>query len=309
MSTRKLTTQQYEDQTVLDTESLEQGIHDIFETFNNIGPDIDVSSMLQKQVVWGNAPPQLSTRTLPPTIGVDTVVAPFLPVIPVDTSGQFIRSERLKSNDPYGITCVPPSSLGVEYVTGWNWQMAFWTEEPILVTDLDIFMHMQQNYFGAPPLYTDPQSFIWQAGAPAPLSDLDPLEDIVVSMTVDSPNNQQDASQVALALHKNFFALNSQRLLEQDVWSTADMQPTLPAVPSLYPLEFTRGFEIQAKEVNAPIPAKSRVRINIFVPNYYLVDSGEVENEWTEAQDLGYQPWRRFMWSNTLTFLERKTQG
>lgn len=303
MSTRKLTLQQFEDKTVLDTEGFEQGIHDIFESLNNIGPDIDTSSTVQKQVVWGECPPQIIVPTFPINVGVETAVAPFLPVIPTTNALTAIREERLKSNDPYGVTCVPPSSLIAAVATGWNWQMSFWTEEPIIVTDLDIFMHMADPNYSQ--IYTDPGDFKWYSNAPAPLEPTYPLEDIVVSLTVDSPNNQQDASQVALTVHKNFFAMSSQRLLEADIWSTPDMLPTLPDK-----LEYTRGFEIQAKEINAPIPAKSRVRVNIFMPNYIQVEGEEGPvNEWATAVDGGYQTWKRFMWSNCLTFLERKQNG
>lgn len=304
MTTRKITTKQFEDGTVLDTSAIDHAIDDTISSLNNIGPDVDTSSMLQKQFIWGMAPPQLATVAVPPAIGVDTAISPFLPVIPLDVGNIPIREERLKSNDPYGITCVPPFPIaGVEYVSGWNWQTSFWTEDPIIITDLDVCMHMQANAAPDPPLYTEPGEFIWFSAQPPPLTNFSPLEDIVVSVTVDNPHNQQDPSQVALTIHKNFFALSSQRIIENDVWTGSDMVPNLGGA---YPLSFTRGFNIQAKEVNAPVPGKSRVRINIFVPNYINAGGQTTQNEWKDALDLGLQPWRRFLWSNTLTYLERK---
>ena len=104
-------------------------------------------------------------------------------------------------------------------------------------------------------------------------------------------------------IHKNFFAIDSQRMVETDAWETQDMRPR----PTN--LQYSRGFWIQAKEVNAPIPAKSRVRVNIFIPDWTDVQ-GEIAspiNNWTAGTGrLNSRPWGKTLWTSTLTYLERK---
>ena len=296
MSTRKITKQQFADDTLLDTEGIDDALSDTFESLNNIGPDVDVSSMIQKQFVWGQTPTRWDV-----TVPLANNEAPWLPAVP-NISG---LNERLKSNDPYGVSTISPIGIAAK---GWVWQTSFWTEDPIVVTDLDVIMHMNQSLITDHPYYMDPFDCHWNVTVPSkvpyPLEAQDPVEDIVVSLTVDSPHNQQVASQVSLVIHKNFFAIDSQRMLETDTWQTSDM------VPQPTNLQYARGFWIQAKEVNAPIPAKSRVRINIFIPDWTTVQGviATPINNWVDggAGRINMRPWGRTLWSSTLTYLERK---
>ena len=303
MTTRKLTKEQFEDATVLDTERLEGAIGDAFEALNNIGPDVDTSSMLQKQVIFGETPPRWDQTDRGLFLAMN--FSPWLPVPPVGLTN---IEERLKSNDPRGISTVTQSGSGYAG-NGYCWQVAFWTECPIVVTDLDIAMHMNEPAdLANHPYFIGPSQMIWDNSTqiPAPLANGDFLEDVVVSVTVDSPYNQQDAAEVSLTVHKNFFSLDSQRFNRNtNDWETDDM------LPSPTKNAFTRGWWYQAKEVNAPIPAKSRVRINIFVPNWNYRQAATdptLLNGWTygDGADFNRTAYSRFLWSGTLTFLERK---
>lgn len=291
MSTRILTDKQFEDSCVIDTEQLDDALTDIIDKFNNIGPLADISSWCQKQVVWGYTPPRWdTTEPLAPN------ELPWLPSPPLGVTG---INERLKSNDPAGVSMIYTTSPTI--ATGFCWQMSFWTEDAIVVTDLDIHMAIDSNYGIA---YNNPYgpttySMTWGSARtpPSPIVTGDYIEDIIVSLTVDSPFNQQDPAEVALTLHKSMFSADSQNF-NQDVasWETADMLPSLAASP------YTDGLWIQAKEVNAPIPAKSRVRVNIVIPNW---DGSAAESNWWREGDC-IRPWARVRWNNTLTFLERK---
>ena len=309
MTTRKLSHEQLADGTVLDCERFEQVINDAFERLNNIGPDVDTSSMVQKQFVWGETPPRWDwdwNYVSPTDFGL--YVMPWLPTTILDPDGNI--TERLKSNDPYGYRGVQTDVPG-NTSSGWCWQTSFWTEEPIVVTDLDIVMHMNSEPptadRGKYPYYENPFQTYWNlpaSNAPYPLNQTEytQLEDVVVSMVVDSPYNQQVASEVNLTIHKNFFSLNSQRMTEIDSWSTPDMEPNLTH------FKFARGIWMQAKEVNAPIPAKSRVRVNIFIPHYNQQLSDPSPINWWKYNSTAVVPteWARTLWSGTLTYLERK---
>lgn len=309
MTTRKISHEQLEDGTVLDSERFEQVINDSFEELNNIGPDVDTSSMVQKQFVWGETPPRWDWNSGDSAKTASGLYCmPWLPTVIQAPTGEI--TERLKSNDPYGyrgVSSVTPGNTS----TGWCWQTSFWVEEAVVVTDLDIVMHMcdapsagtRSQY----PYYENPFQTYWNlpaSNAPYPLNQYEysQLEDMVISLTVDSPYNQQVAEEVNLTIHKNFFALNSQRMTEVDAWSTPDMEPNLAS------FHYSRGMWIQAKEVNAPIPAKSRVRVNIFVPHYPQPLTDLVPINWwkNDPYELVPTEWAKTLWSGTLTYLERK---
>ena len=294
MPFRKLTDVQIEDGTVLDCGRLDQAVTDTFDALNNIGPDVDLSSMVQKQIVWGETPPRYDWNSAP-------VVKRLSPWLRAKISDD-IGAERLKSNDPYGIATVGGTGTFV-VPDGVVWQVSFWTDRPIVVTDLDIAMHLDDPSGEQPnrPYQVDTFGMVWLMTPPTPLVIGNPVEDMVVSLVVDDAYNPQVASQVNLSIHKNFFGLCAQRMTEDEAWSTPDM------IPSVLGSAYARGFWIQAKESNVPVPAKSRVRVNIFVPNW-ATGQEDLINGWINGpgNTLVGNAQNRFKWSATLTYLERK---
>ena len=314
MTTRKITSQQFEDGSVLDVQCLDQAITDTVTVANFMGPDIDASSMIQKQICWGMTPPRDDWAT---EDWNTAVLSPWLLARPTtaDVDGNDIDLPgRLKSNDPYGVSL----ERGVSPLTayGWAWQMSFWTDEPIIVTDLDIYMGLDQVHVIEEGFVYGPQpeNWKWYDSPPFPLSVGDFVEDVVVSVVVDSPFNQQDPEEVSLTVHKSLFSLDSQVFSQTGAgdWQTDDMLPSTynewRDVPDGYKT-WANGFWLQAKEVNAPIPAKSRVRVNIFVPQWHKEprEAGPL-NVWTDGGSAVKPPtpFSKCRWSSTLTFLERK---
>jgi len=323
MTTRKITRTQFENGVQIDTERLDNAFSDTIELINNLGPDSDVSSMLEDRLVFGMSPMVWQEDTLPWTAN-PTATGPFLPAVPiVPTTGLPLEEKgRIKAADPYGISLAPQLSplTGKGYV----WQVSFWTDDPILITDCDIFLELdKRNVWGTEPgeitvAVPGPYQWYWYSNQPYPLKEGDFVEDIVMQVTTDSPYNQQVASEVALTLNKGGFSVDSQMFSRDGSyigdWSTPDMLPIKPGV------EFTngyyfRGFELQGKELNIPVPAKSRVRLNIFLPDWNAASSipGEA-NPWLWEDSvndpldplINQRPWSLFIWSGTLTFLKRK---
>ena len=290
MSIRKLTQEQFADGTVIDTEKVEQAITDTFSILNNMDGSIDTSGMVQKQIVWGATPPRFDIPT-----PASTYQSPWLPAPYTVTTGQ--AEERIKSYDPYGVS-ITPLSVGTNVATAFQWQMAFWTEDPILVTDMDVFMHVDQvpNLSTNYPYGPSPYEWIWNSNSPSPLINGNFVEDVVVTLTIDSPYNQQVASETSIALHKNNFSFNAQIFNQYNNWETADMEP------SIINVAYTQGIWIEAKEVNCPIPAKSRVRVSIVIPNWSNKPTNSSPWRWNDCE----KPWSLVKWSNTLTYLERK---
>lgn len=322
MSSRKLRPQ-FENGIQLDIEKLDQAFSDAIEINNNLGPDIDTSSMFQDQLVFGFSPIVWQQQTLPWTTS-PAANGPFLPAVPVQPNG-FPLDEfgRLKGNDPYGISLAP--QLSPLTGKGYAWQVSFWTDDPIVLTDLDIFMELdKRNQWGEAPgeitvAVPTPYQWYWQLNPPSafPLKEFDFVQDIVASVVVDSPFNQQVASEVSLAIHKNFFSIDSQMFSRDGSyignWQTPDMLPIKPG-PDFEEGYYFRGFELQGKELNVPVPAKSRVRINLFLPDWNVAESlAANSNPWiwedelnSEEPYVNQRPWSLFIWSGTLTFLRRK---
>ena len=327
MTTRKITRVQFENGTQIDTEKLDQAFSDTIELINNMGPDVDVSSMLEDRIVFGMSPMVWQEDTLPWTPD-PTATGPFLPAVPVVAAPPALaglpleEKGRLKATDPYGISLAP--QLSPLTGKGYNWQICFWTDDPILITDMDIFLELdKRKQWGENPgeitvAVPSQYQWYWYNDPPYPLKDGDFVEDIVMSVTTDSPLNQQVASEVALTLHKGGFSLDSQMFSRNGDyigdWQTPDMLPIKPGADFVDGYYF-RGFELQGKELNIPVPAKSRVRINIFLPDWNAASSLTPEsNPWlwednvNDPEDpvVNKRPWSLFIWSGTLTFLRRK---
>lgn len=299
MANRILTAEQFADGLVLDSEKVDQALTDTFEKLNNLDIDIDVSSMVQKQFIWGASPPVWNWENSSP------VTLPWLPTpgIYMD-SGSHSFKQRTKSWDPAGV-------INTDYNVGYCWQTSFWTEEPIVITNLDIAMQTNSTVTGAleygyGPL---PYEWKWYNNAPYPITNGDFIEDMVVNVTVDSPYSQQVASETSIVIHKNNFSINSQIFSQTDLWETDDMLPANNAFSTSYYDRYFHGFWIEAKDVNVPIPAKSRVRINIVVPSYFdqlVAPHYADDNVWRLNDPSIARGYGRAIWSGTLTYLERK---
>jgi hypothetical protein len=299
MSTRELSTVQFADSTVIDSDKIAQFTNDLTNRFNNLNAQDDVSSWVQQSMVWGLTPRSYKTligsSTLPPIDGYPVVEAPFLPAI---QSGTLIPTNavRLKGTD------IPGMALQLEMPgkyanNGWIWQTSFYTEEPIVITDTHMWLYVDENS------YAYPDGWEWGTNRILPEFSDTWVEDVIWQLEVDSPFLIGDARGSSIEHTKKFFSLDAQASMVSAEWTSGaeDMFPQL----IIEDQEMRAyGICISGVEMNIPIPARSRIRFNLFIPDWatsFTVQTGD--NRWMTSP---YNPVNLQCYNATCHYLKRK---
>jgi hypothetical protein len=106
-----------------------------------------------------------------------------------------------------------------------------------------------------------PNEWTWAANGPIDtILSGNYVEDFMVQLEVDSPLNAGNADTTSPELVKSQFYADAQWSSFSTAWTT-DMLPSLDSQRAF-------GVAVSCKDINIPISAKSRVRVNIFIPDW-----------------------------------------
>jgi len=287
-SIRRITGQQFSDGTTIDGDRLEKALQDLEDYINDV-PDGDLKTRwLQSQAVLrylpftAEADTNLATST---GIAGNSNFAPYLPVYNGQVAGSKITNAyRFKGNKlPWQDAFGTANSLQVA------WTASFAVgDEPMVIDAIDLNMAV----YGSEYVNT----FEYDSAQPPNKTPNAPVDDIHLQVSMDNPFIPSLQILNSVLYHKyNFSALHAQMTAPGLAFSLGtDINPTVASVSG--PAGGTSLF-IQEENLNIPVPPGSRVRFSLLIPHDY--NGGASYAPW------GLTPWRTFVPTMTLTFLER----
>jgi len=300
MSTRKISDIQFEDKTVISGDNIDTFLEDATTRFNLLPPTDDKSSWLQQQMVFGYTERRCDWK-------VDEEGSrslrepPFMNAVQNDINNpDYAIRMKGTNHQGSGVNVQTGNVVGNPFCNnGFIWQVSFWADRPMVLTDFDMFLQTDDDYIEET---NTPYSDYWQWNAAGPVSTIgaeDYVQDVVCQLTVDAPFNASDVDGTNVELHKSNFSCDAQFSAFNKAWSS-DMVPSLDARKAW-------GVCITARDINCPIPAKSRVRMNLFIPNWTVDQTAPNDNRWSMEDGSGFRcAWRLQQYNGTLTYLERK---
>ena len=207
-----------------------------------------------------------------------------------------------------------PYVAGYEAPIQWAWTNSFYFEKPTILRTVHVSFHTPITWPANPTTVEWPNNWAWDSGGgkrlPPGIAHGDSVEDVCIEVSVDNPFSIEDRSQTAIEYHKTRFYLTSQ-LLAPIGWVSApvlDGEPALTVVGAnkLYP----GGVMCLSDNLNIPIPAKSRVRMAIVIPDWDRRSAaGNYGSPWGSSQVSGLpagtqDPWQTQFYSAGMTVLE-----
>lgn len=334
---RHITDEQFSDGTTIDGSRVDNAMEDVVEHVNSI-PKGDLGRrFVQTQYVAGWQPWSAGTGS---AVAWDAHHMPWLPVINYPTGdpalpgsaifpGSVVGSQpddiknrhRLKGIEVPGIDYSITDSTEVQYdntaITGiqWAWSRSFHFSAPVIVNDIAIHLHADLTAGTREP-YTN--SFLYHnatsPGPPPPgFEPEDGAHDLCVLMDVAHPFTPEDTRmRSVVVLRRGFNAKDSAiSRLPLPVLSTsgltyADFHPPFRGGLLNDHTETIGGIFVRMHDLNIPLPAGSRVRLAVVIPQYQkdAVDSSWGDYSATGSDKLYLRPWSTQSYSSTLTVLE-----
>ena len=285
-SIRRITGQQFSDGTTIDGDRLEKALQDLEDYINDV-PDGDFKTRwLQSQAVLkylpftAEADANLATNT---GIAGNSNFAPYLPVYNGTVGGSKItnayrfKGNKLSWQDAYNSTAFATQ-------VAWTASLAV-GDEPIVIDAIDLSMAVYASE------YTN--AFEYSSSVPPNKTPGAPIDDIHLQVSMDNPFIPSLQILNSVLYHKyNFSALNAQVTAPGLAFAIGtDINPTLASVSGT---SGGNSLFIQEHNLNIPVPPGSRIRFSLIIPS----DSSGYD-PW------GLTPWRTFVPTMTLTFLER----
>jgi hypothetical protein len=242
---RKLSKQQFSDGTVMAGEKLDDlwnavkerfDLLDISDVANKYAEDIAVFGYRGRVVEWE---PE----------GVGTGHPKELPWLP----GKLYRAGGLddtqfKGNNFPGIS---PPNYGVWYNWGISWHTG---ESPQLVEALDFMLDCDIDSLSYRNIWT------WGGNPVYGLAVGSYVEDVGFELLIDAPLNPDDPSSSNVVVYRVGIDVSAQIVPQLPAFG-ADMQPAFPGGT-------LTGIWIHASDLHIPIPAGSRVRLLMTLPDY-----------------------------------------
>jgi len=298
MSTRKISDAQFEDGVCIDTGDVDLFLEDAVNRFNLLPPTDDKSSWIQQQFVFGYSERRqdwevgsgggaFTLREPPWQLAADSGVS---------NPPQSLRMKGLNAKAG-AVNVQVDSTPGIYCRNGYIWQVSFWADAPMVITDFDMWFQVDSDY---DTTTFDESSYSnewkWTINGPGTIITGDYVDDFVVQLEIDSPLNAQQAGTTNVELQRGQIRADAQYAMSSDLWGS-DM------LPSFGPHQAS-GVCVSCRDINVPVAAKSRIRMNVFLPDWSTSDTIDAaDNRWMTQH---YAPWRLQAYNGTLTFLERK---
>ena len=344
---RQITNEQFSEGTTIDGSRIDSAMGDVVDYANSVPPLSVGRRFVQTQYVAGWRPwsradrslaniaiynqhnmPWLPTLNYPPTVAAAANTTFTGSVVSLETPPNEIRNHhRFKGTEVPGILADVSDADAFDWdavssLQGmqWAWSRTFYFSSPAIVTDIAIGLHTDRGVAAGRPYQN---TFTYDGGAataepPDGFKRGDTSEDLVVLLDIAHPFTPEDTSKRSVVvLSRGFGCLGSR-------FSRLDLPDLSTVVGSLYndiTPPFTGGSDNDSQEtidglfhrlheLNVPIPAKSRVRLAVVIPQH---DSALVESSWGANDPTGpvypaenpyMDPWASQSYSATLTVLE-----
>ena len=341
-SNRKITKHQFQENTTIDGNRIQDAMNDIAERINDV-PLVDLRKrMVKVQYVGGFNPNQAGHIRA----GYDEREylrnSPFLSSYnKVPSTAGFIggienphRFKGYKVNDN-----INPHEFEIDLTgTDTGTQGTYWTMEipldfhkPVIITDL-VFYILVDGYYkydndfdedggsgGLIPAYNAGNQFQWGQTNFIPSDDHQWkwTNDIQIQLLVDNPYKPEDRKLSDVEVHKVDFAANSQLTVTPSFWGANAYEPEeyalgtnmLPEPPLYNGITSNlgsgkNGLCIEIKDKDICIPAKGRVRLSIMIPQYQT--SAQITEDLPNYTGAPYGPisCNNFKYSWNVTALE-----
>jgi len=319
MSTRRTSKIQFEDNVIINTENIQEYLNDIVDYTNNIPATADASSWIQQTYVNGYTERRWDWNNYLPASGTMTIrEAPFMPGFSESITNPS-GSLRLKGYTPKGLLVAQKfddTGALLTKVYGDNcyiFETSQWFQEPTIINDFHVHMQTDMNSTGVRDYGRYPDRWWWNAACPNPdIAENKFVEDLAVQIVIDSPDNPQDAQQTTIELNKGMFSADSQFVNANYSWMT-DMEPNVNSLGLTNNDIRIWGLTVGGQQLNISVPARSRVRFYIVIPDW--TNAFTANNRWTENSAPsfygGEDPWPNTAWrlqkyTMTVNALERR---
>lgn len=259
MSTnRTITDEQFRDGTTIDGDRLDRAFQGVVDHANQLGPDVLVRRHHANHFVAGYQP---NVRA-PSNQGTFPWLNSYNDITRVTPGGvlppgvNIMNPYRVKGQNNPGIDpTLPNFPSQAQYI----WTQMQYFSAPVILSSVSLWMVGDTDYLN---------DFVYGVGIPAHTSG-DPVNDILVEVSVSNPAAPEDTVQSSISYHKLRFPATSEASgpLGTPVNTHGDMLPAHPAGPVL------AQVAIVDLQRNIPIPRGSRVRISVLIP-YYSAGAG-----------------------------------
>ena len=299
---RHLTHEVFYEGTTVDGSRLEKGMRDINDGFNDVAlGDID-SRFVAVQYHGGFSPQpytaankhhfpwlEIRNQATVDVVGETPSLAPF-------------NQLRFKGTE------VPGIALNDDNVardgTQWAWTRTFSFKRPVVLQEMSVLMHLDSGIY-VPRPYKGEDASVAGADAyefgnspPAGFSAGDYTSDVCVLVDVFNPSTPEDATMTDMPYVRRRWVVN------REVFNTFKVNVSGVGWDDMFPhfdsgdmttVRALDGRLLEDKDLNIPIPANSKVRVAVIIPQY---NNSSVTSSW------GAVPWYVQAWSGTLTVLE-----
>jgi len=246
---RKITQYQFSGNTTLAAERLDAAWQAVADRFDSI----DISDLRRRgwedHFVFGYRPRVVGWEP----DGVGTGHPSELPWLPGQTKLNNLDISQFKG---YNFPGIYPTGQGTTTVWGITWHTGF---DPQVVDALD--MHLDIDFDSA--YY--PDGWEWNANPPSSLSIGDWVEDIGLELLVDNPNDPDNPSSSSVLVYRAGISVDSSYNFTAPPYGNVVLPP--------FPGGGVYGVMLTANGLGLPIPAFSRVRLLITLPDYSNISS------------------------------------
>lgn len=338
---RHMTDEQFADGTTIDGSRIDKALEDVTEHINAIPKGDMGRRFVQTQYVAGWQPWSAATGSVAATY--ESHHWPWLPTInyPFTVTGANMFAGSLLGAEPDEIKnkhrfkgiAVPgisteiteegvPAITLADAITGvqWAWSRNFHFSSPVIVQDITLHLHADRSILAREP-YRNTFQYQHASAAgtpPAGFSAGDGDHGLCVIMDVAHPFTPEDTRMRSVVLlSRGFntpdsaFSMNAMGVLSSTAPGYVDFFPTFRGGPENDQTETVGGIYHRLTDLNIPLPAGSRARLAVIIPQY---DSDVVDSTWGDISGAAtpqpyLRPWATQSYSATLTVLEEVFSG
>jgi len=308
---RSLTHEVFYEGTTIGGSRLERAMRYIQEKFNKVPKGYLKNRFVAVQYHGGFSP-----QIFPHVAGAYSHHFPWLQIrneAGVDTIGEVptgapYNEARLKGTSVPGIDLFKPlpGTPGPSTArdgTQWAWSRTYSFKRPVVVDALSVLMQMNTTADVAAFRGTGDDGYppyTYGSAPPSGFSTGDFTSDVCVILDVFNPTTPEDPEMSDVEYTRRRWVIGREIFTLHQVSQTnavpqwADLYPTFDSgdVSDVLPID---GRLVDDRDLNIPIPAGSKVRLSIVIPQYNGTVGG---GSWDQ------QPWYIQAWSTTLTVLE-----
>jgi hypothetical protein len=280
---RHITDEQFSDGTTIDGNRIDTALSDVVRRFNAVEKGDLSNRFVQTQYVSGWSPQTTAAKHSWPWLTGH------------NTAGFVAGSAPDSVSNPYRTKGYQTPGMDVSTTGSVQkiWSTSYYMRRPAILSDLVLFMHIDNPDAGT---RTYANTFKYGSSPPEGFSQYDGNKDFAIVVSADSPFSPEDRSQNNVVLHRANFDLAREWVtgIRKNSTTSSEMYPQNPPwceadTGGLW------GVCLPLRDLNAPIPRDTRVRIDVVIPQYAAANVGGWETD---------NPWAQQRFDMAVTFLE-----